>query len=159
MSAPASSVAVARRAQGNVLVRAAKRFMADQMTDHAAALTYFAMMSLFPGLLVIVTLLGLVGQQGLVTDATNYLLKHGVDKGTVDQIGTALQHMISASSGALSITLVISLLLALNGAAGAFGAFSRPGRSTRVIAMPLFSCSSSVCRASVNPLTACLAPQ
>ena len=124
MAAPAST-AVAGRAQSNVLVRAAKRFMADQMTDHAAALTYYAMMSLFPGLLVIVTLLGLVGQQGLVTDATNYLLKHGVDKGTVDQIAKALQNMINASSGALSITLVISLLLALNGAAGAFGAAGR----------------------------------
>ena len=49
------------------------------MTDRAATLTYFAMMSLFPALLVGVTLLGLVGQQGLVTDATNYLLDHGVD--------------------------------------------------------------------------------
>jgi membrane protein len=124
VAAPAST-AVVDRAQSNVLVRAAKRFMADQMTDHAAALTYYAMMSLFPGLLVIVTLLGLVGQQGLVTDATNYLLKHGVDKGTVDQVATALQHMINTSSGALSITLVISLLLALNGAAGAFGAAGR----------------------------------
>jgi membrane protein len=124
VSAPASSVAAAR-AQSNVLVRAAKRFMADQMTDHAAALTYYAMMSLFPGLLVIVTLLGIVGQQGLVTDATNYLLKHGVDKGTVDQIAKALQNMIRTSSGALSITLVVALVLALNGAAGAFGAAGR----------------------------------
>ena len=37
------------------------------MTDHAATLTYFAMMSLFPALLLGVTLLGLFGQQGLVT--------------------------------------------------------------------------------------------
>jgi membrane protein len=124
VSASATSVAAAR-AQSNVLVRAAKRFMGDQMTDHAAALTYYAMMSLFPGLLVVVTLLGIVGQQGLVTDATNYLLKHGVDKGTVDQVATALQHMINTSSGALSITLVVSLVLALNGAAGAFGASGR----------------------------------
>jgi len=36
------------------------------MTDRAATLTYFAMMSLFPALLVGVTLLGLLGQQGLV---------------------------------------------------------------------------------------------
>ena len=37
------------------------------MTDHAGTLTYFAMMSLFPALLLGVTLLGLFGQQGLVT--------------------------------------------------------------------------------------------
>ena len=45
------------------------------MTDRAATLTYYAMMSLFPALLVGVTLLGLFGQQGLVTDATNYLAR------------------------------------------------------------------------------------
>ncbi len=41
--------------------RAFARFRADDMTDHAAALTYFAMMSLFPALLVAVSLLGLFG--------------------------------------------------------------------------------------------------
>ena len=61
-------------------MRAGKSFLAHQMTDRAATLTYFAMMSLFPALLVGVTLLGLFGQQGLVTDATNYLLDHGVDQ-------------------------------------------------------------------------------
>jgi membrane protein len=117
--------AVVARAQSSVVVRAGRRFLAHQMTDRAAGLTYYAMMSLFPGLLLGVTLLGLFGQQGLVTHATNYLLDHGVDKGTVDQVAKVLQHMISASSGALSVTLVISLALALNGAAGAFGAAGR----------------------------------
>jgi membrane protein len=108
-----------------VLVRAGKSFLAHHMTDRAAALTYFAMMSLFPGLLVGVTLLGLFGQEGLVQDATDYLLRHGVATGTVDQIAKVLQGMINTSGGALSATLVISLALALNGAAGAFGAAGR----------------------------------
>ena len=63
-------------------MRAGKSFLAHQMTDRAATLTYYAMMSLFPGLLVGVTLLGLFGQQGLVTDATNYLTDHGLDGDT-----------------------------------------------------------------------------
>jgi membrane protein len=107
------------------VVRAAKSFLAHHMTDRAAALTYFAMMSLFPGLLVGVTLLGLFGQQGLVHDATDYLLRHGVDQGTVDEIAKVLQRMINTSGSALSATLVVSLVLALNGAAGAFGAAGR----------------------------------
>jgi membrane protein len=83
------------------------------------------MMSLFPALLVGVTLLGLFGQQGLVDDATNYLLDHGAAPSTVKVIRDTLNTMISTSSGALGATLLISLLLALNGASGAFGAAGR----------------------------------
>jgi membrane protein len=95
------------------------------MTDRAAALTYFAMMSLFPSALVGVTLLGLFGQQGLVQDATNYLLEHGADTSTAEVIRKTLQSMISASGGALGATLLVSIGLALNGASGAFGAAGR----------------------------------
>ncbi|MGZ6644091.1 MAG: YihY/virulence factor BrkB family protein [Solirubrobacteraceae bacterium] len=113
-----------------VLVRAGKNFLAHQLTDRAATLTYYAMMSLFPALLVGVTLLGLVGQQGLVTDATNYLLDHGVDQDTANVVRKVLQNMVTTSGGALGATLVISIALALNGASGAFGA---SGRALNVI--------------------------
>jgi membrane protein len=108
-----------------VAVRAGKSFLAHQMTDRAATLTYYAMMSLFPALLVGVTLLGLVGQQGLVTDATNYLLDHGVDPSTATVVRHVLQNMVNTSGGALGVTLVISIALAINGASGAFGASGR----------------------------------
>jgi membrane protein len=108
-----------------VVVRAVKSFLAHHMTDRAATLTYFAMMSLFPALLVGVTLLGLVGQEGLVTDATNYLLDHGVDGETANVVRRVLQNMVNASGGTLGITLLVSVLLALNGASGAFGAAGR----------------------------------
>jgi membrane protein len=116
---------VGRAPLQQVLVRAVKSFLAHQMTDRAATLTYYAMMSLFPALLVGVTLLGLVGQQGLVTDATNYLLDHGVDGETAIVVRRVLQNMVNASGGALGVTLLISVLLALNGASGAFGAAGR----------------------------------
>ena len=106
-------------------MRAVKNYLAHQLTDRAATLTYYAMMSLFPALLVGVTLLGLVGQQGLVTDATNYLLDHGVDQDTAKVVSKVLQNMVSTSGGALGATLVISIALALNGASGAFGASGR----------------------------------
>jgi membrane protein len=108
-----------------VAVRAGKSFIAHHMTDRAATLTYYAMMSLFPALLVGVTLLGLIGQQGLVTDATNYLLDHGVDQETANVVSRVLRNMVNTSGGALGATLVISIVLALNGASGAFGAAGR----------------------------------
>jgi membrane protein len=60
-----------------------------------------------------------------VTDATNYLVDHGVDDETANVIRRVLQNMVNASGGALGATLIISVLLALNGASGAFGASGR----------------------------------
>jgi membrane protein len=116
---------VGRAPLHQVLVRAVKSFLAHQMTDRAATLTYYAMMSLFPALLVGVTLLGLIGQEGLVQDATGYLLDHGVDTDTANVVRRVLHNMVSASGGALGVTLIVSIVLALNGASGAFGAAGR----------------------------------
>jgi membrane protein len=106
-------------------VRSARSYLAHQMTDRAAALTYYAMLSLFPALLFGVTLLGLFGQQSLVDDAANYLADHGADPATVKVVRDTLNNMIRTSSGALGVTLLVSLVLALNGASGAFGAAGR----------------------------------
>lgn len=109
----------------DAVVSAWRNFRDHDMTDRAATLTYFAMMSLFPGLLVGVTLLGIFGQEGLVTSATKYLLDHGADPATAKVVNTTLTNMINTSSGALGATLLISLVLALNSASGAFGAAGR----------------------------------
>jgi membrane protein len=108
-----------------VLKRAFANFRANEMTDHAGTLTYFAMMSLFPALLLGVTLLGLFGQQGLVTDASNYVLDHGADADTASVIRKTLDNVVNASGGALGFSLILSIGLALNGASGAFAAAGR----------------------------------
>jgi membrane protein len=95
------------------------------MTDSAGTLTYFAMMSLFPALLLGVTLLGVFGQQSLVTDASDYLLKNGADPQTAGVVRQALDKVISSSGGALGFALALSIVLALNGASGAFAAAGR----------------------------------
>ena len=50
------------RSAAAVVGRALKAFYDDQMTHHAAALTYYALMSLFPAVLLALALLGLIGQ-------------------------------------------------------------------------------------------------
>ena len=72
-------------------------------------------MSLFPAVLAGVSLLGLVGGEGLVTDASDYVLDHGADKGTADALEATLEHIINASSGALGVAFVVSVGLAING--------------------------------------------
>jgi membrane protein len=108
-----------------VLKRAAANFRAHEMTDRAGTLTYFAMMSLFPALLLGVTLLGLFGQQALISNASDYLLRNGADPSTAAVVRAALQKVIDSSGGALGFALVLSVVLAINGAAGAFGAAGR----------------------------------
>ncbi len=95
------------------------------MTDRAASLTYYAMMSLFPALLLGVTLLGLFGQQSIVSDASSYVLRNGADRATAEVVGNTLQKVIDSSGGALGFALVVSIALALNGASGAFAASGR----------------------------------
>ena len=58
-----------------------KRFQADEMSDRAAALTYYSLMSLFPALLFAVALLGVFGQASLINDAADYLTTAGAPRG------------------------------------------------------------------------------
>jgi membrane protein len=54
--------------------RSVKEFQDDNLQDWAAALTYYGILSIFPGLLVLVTLLGLLGKsatQPVITGLTN----------------------------------------------------------------------------------------
>jgi membrane protein len=104
--------------------RAFGRFQRDQITDHAAALTYYSLMSLFPGLLLAVALLGLFGQQGLITNAANYLRDAGAPASTVDAVVNALSSAQQHRSTAVT-AVVLSILVSLNGASGAYGAAGR----------------------------------
>lgn len=100
-----------------------KRFQADHMTDHAAALTYYSLMSLFPALLVGVALFGLLGEATTVDRIAGYLTDHGVDATTVDAVRKALKNGING--GGASLAFGLGLAVALYSASGAFGAAGR----------------------------------
>ena len=104
--------------------RAFKRFQADQMTDHAAALTYYSLLSLFPALLFGVASLGYFGGQTLIDDAADYLLQAGAPDETVNAVTQALDSAQSQRGTAFT-ALIIALATSLWGASGAFGAVGR----------------------------------
>lgn len=106
------------------LKRAFSRFQKDQVTDHAAGLTYYSLLSLFPALLFGVAVLGVFGQQALITDAASYLKTAGAPSETVDAVTKALESAQSQHSTALT-ALVLGLGTSLYGASGAFGAVGR----------------------------------
>jgi membrane protein len=90
------------------------------MSQRAAALTYYALMSLFPALLVGVAVLGFVGQDALVNQAANYLKDAGAPPEVVDAVTSALASALRQRGTALG-ALLIGLATALYGASGAFG--------------------------------------
>jgi membrane protein len=94
------------------------------MSDHAAALTYYSLMSLFPALLFGVALLGFFGQQGLIADTADYLKAAGAPPETINAVTSALDSAQSQRSTAI-VALVIGLVLALNSASNAVGAAGR----------------------------------
>src|SRR3954452_13097250 len=117
------------RMSGPVLVpgdfkRAFSRFRRDLVTDNAAALTYYSLLSLFPALLFCAALLGVFGQQALIDQAASYLRSAGAPQATVDAVTSALKSA-QAQRGTAVAALVIGLAVALNGASGAFGAAGR----------------------------------
>jgi membrane protein len=99
------------------------RFNQDTMTQWAAALTYYSLLSLFPALLFGVAVLGFFGQQSLVAEAADYLKEVGAPPEVVDAITSALQSALNqrnAAAGALFLGLVTTLY-------GATGAFNSAG--------------------------------
>jgi membrane protein len=105
--------------------RAFLTFRTQNMSDHAAGLTYYAMMSLVPSLLVAVSLLGLLGNESLVTDAVAYAREKGAPAEATDALRALLSQTVRNAGGAVSVALVLGLAIALLGASGAFGAAGR----------------------------------
>jgi membrane protein len=101
-----------------------KRFQGDEMSDRAAGLTYYSLMSLFPALLFAVAVLGFFGQQGLINDAANYLRDHGAPSDVTNAVTGALKSAQDKKGAALS-ALIIGIVISLYGASGAFGAAGR----------------------------------
>ena len=107
-----------------VLREALARFRAEDMADHAAALTYYALLSLFPALLVGMSLFGLLGESRAIDDVARYLSNHGADRSTVDAVRSSLRTAASSRSGA-GLGLLIGIAVSIYGASGAFGAAGR----------------------------------
>ncbi|CAI3791506.1 YihY/virulence factor BrkB family protein [Pseudarthrobacter sp. MM222] len=100
-----------------------REFTNDQCPDLAASLTYYAVLSLFPALLALVSLLGIFGQADKTTGALLEIVQGFAPADTVEAIREPIQKLTSSSAAGL--TLVIGILTALWSASGYVGAFAR----------------------------------
>jgi membrane protein len=106
-----------------VLRKTLREFSSDQCTDLAAALTYYAVLAVFPAAIALTSLLGLVGEG---TSSVRTVLDIVTDLGggaVVDSVRDPLLQ-VSASQGA-GLAFVVGLLGALWSASGYVGAFGR----------------------------------
>ena len=106
----------------SALRRTVREFREDDLTDRAAALTYYSVLAIFPALIVLVSVLGLVG-----SSATQPLIDNlgEVAPGPAQKIFTDAIRNIQDSQSAAGVLFVVGLLGALWSASSYIGAFMR----------------------------------
>jgi membrane protein len=109
-----------------VLKRTIGEFRRDNLTDWAAALTYYGILSIFPALLVLVSVLGLIGES-----ATQPLLDNlsTVAPGPAQEIFTSAIQNLQQSQGQAGLLLIVGIATALWSASSYVGAFMRASNS------------------------------
>jgi membrane protein len=105
-----------------VLRRLPQQFKHDDVTDRAAALTYFGVLAIFPGLLVLVSILGLVGRSTTQTVLDNL---RQVAPGGVNTFLRTVIEQVQGRHGAAVIAVIAGILVAIWSASGYVAAFSR----------------------------------
>ncbi len=120
---PESPTDLTRRSWTYVLRRTGREFGDDHCTDLAAALTYYAVLALFPAAIALISLLGVVGQGQSSVDNIIKILQPLVSSSTLDTIHPALDSI--ATSPRAGLGLVVGIVGALWSASGYVGAFGR----------------------------------
>jgi membrane protein len=99
-------------------------FRADNLTDWAAALTYYGLLALFPALIALVSILGLVGEPETTTrKVTEVITAIGPDSAAETFAGPV--ESIASSRGTAGLAFVLGLAVAIWSASGYVGAFIR----------------------------------
>ncbi|MEO3769655.1 YihY/virulence factor BrkB family protein [Micromonospora sp. B9E7] len=105
------------------LRRTVTEFQDDSLTDWAAALTYYGVLSIFPGVLVLISILGLLGESA--TEGVRDTVNQAVPNDSIRQIITDAIGTADKNGGLASIAAIIGLVAAFWSASGYIGAFMR----------------------------------
>jgi membrane protein len=98
-----------RRAAGRAAVGAVLRFLLRGGSYHAAALTYYSILSFFPAGALAYGLLGLVGAESVINDAVDALEDRAFERQFVDAVQETLSSAVNQRSNEASIAVVISV--------------------------------------------------
>ncbi len=119
---PESPTDLDKRSWKDVLKRTVREFQEDHLTDRAAALTYYSVLSIFPAILALVSVLGLIGRS-----ATQPLLDNlgEIAPGPARDIFTTAIQNLQRSQGVGGLLFVVGLVGAIWSASGYVAAFMR----------------------------------
>jgi len=106
------------------LKRTVTEFRDDNLTDWAAALTYYGLLSLFPALIALVSILGLVGDPETTTSTVTEVIT-SIGPESAAQTFSGPIESITSNRGAAGFVFVLGLAVALWSASGYVGAFIR----------------------------------
>lgn len=120
---PESPTDLTRPSLRYAMRKAVREFQQDQCTDLAAALTYYATLSIFPALVVVVSLLGVFGQGRRTVDALLDIAADVAPASALDTLRPTVEQLVNSPTAGLA--LVIGLVGALWSASGYVGAFGR----------------------------------
>jgi membrane protein len=123
-SPPETPTALTKRSWIETLKRTVREFKDDNLTDWAAALTYYGILALFPALIALVSLVGLVADPKSITDTLTKLISSIGPVSAVDTFKGPIDQITSNRAGA-GVALIAGLAVALWSASGYVGAFIR----------------------------------
>ena len=107
-----------------VLRKTFREFSADQCTDLAAALTYYAVLAAAPALLALVSVLGLVGNGGQAVERVIGTMDGVLPPDVLSVVEPLIQNA-AGGGGKAGFALLLGVALALWSASGYVGAFGR----------------------------------
>ena len=106
------------------LKRTVQEFREDNLTDWAAALTYYGLLALFPALTALVSIVGLVGDPAATTRALTQIVTEIGPASAAETLAGPISSL-TANRSAAGLALVLGLAAALWSASGYVGAFMR----------------------------------
>jgi membrane protein len=109
-----------------ILKRTLKEYKADNLADLAAALTYYAILAVFPALLALVSIIGLLNKPTAKTLTDNIT---SVAPAAVRPTLTGIVHQAQAGGNRSLIPLILGVAVALWSASGYVAAFMRAGNA------------------------------
>lgn len=113
-----------QRKQIEILKRTASEFIEDNLTDWAAALTYYGLLALFPALIAMVSIIGLVGDPRSTAKSLTEIITE-IGPASAAQTFSGPIESIASNQSAAGVAFVLGLALALWSASGYVGAFIR----------------------------------
>lgn len=119
---PESPTDLTRPSLRYAMRKAVREFQRDECTDLAAALTYYAVLSVFPALVVMVSLLGVFGQGKRTVDALLDIAGDVAPASALDTLRPTVEQLVNSPTAGFALAMgMVGALWSASGYVGAFG--------------------------------------